>query len=143
VAITLGLGIGANATIFSLVDRLFIRAPRGITQTGQVRTLFQTHVDQRILPALTRWAFSYGDLQAIRNATQPGLAIAGYTHPLPATLSPIDMPDVAPTYVADGYFGLLGVHPEMGRLFTAEETRPDDSRPSPSSATTSGWPGSG
>lgn len=125
IAITLALGIGASATIFSLLDHLFIRAPQGVASPDELRTLFQTNVDQRILSTPTRWAFSYGDLQAVRQAAQPSLPIAGYTRPWPANLSPIDVPDVAPTYVADDYFGLLGVRPELGRLMTPEETRPE------------------
>lgn len=125
VALTFALGIGANAAIFSLVDRLFVQTPPGITRPKEIRTLFQTHVNPRILSTPTRWAFSYGDLQVIRGAIRHDLPIAGYTRPWPASLGPIDMPEVAPTYVADDYFGLLGIRPELGRLFTPEETRPD------------------
>ena len=37
VVITLGLGIGANATMFGVVDRLLLRPPLHITNPEQVR----------------------------------------------------------------------------------------------------------
>jgi putative ABC transport system permease protein len=121
VVCTLVLGIGANVAMFSILDRLFIQAPPGVAQPGQVRKLFQSHVDQRILSVPSRSVFNYGDLRAVRAALPA--AAAGYTRPWPTTLAPNDLPAVDPTYVSDDYFGLLGVHAELGRLFTAEETR--------------------
>ena len=39
VVLTLGLGIGANAVMFGVVDRLLLRPPAHITDPGQVRRL--------------------------------------------------------------------------------------------------------
>src|SRR4051812_40140478 len=45
VALTLGLGIGANATMFGIVDRLLLRAPAGIVAPEATRRIYFTRTD--------------------------------------------------------------------------------------------------
>src|SRR6478672_11523915 len=40
VIVTLALGIGVNATLFSLLDRMFVQLPRGISHPQRVRRLY-------------------------------------------------------------------------------------------------------
>ncbi len=41
VALTLALGLGANAAIFSVLDRLFLQSPPGIAHPDQVRRIYR------------------------------------------------------------------------------------------------------
>src|SRR3954468_2994031 len=47
VILTLALGIGANASLFSLLDRLFVQPPAGISNPGQLRRLYWQGGDER------------------------------------------------------------------------------------------------
>src|SRR5689334_13260083 len=40
IIVTLALGIGVNAMLFSLLDRLFVQPPSGISRPGQLRRLY-------------------------------------------------------------------------------------------------------
>ncbi|HEY4129741.1 MAG TPA: hypothetical protein VGM50_03960, partial [Gemmatimonadaceae bacterium] len=60
---TLAIGIGANAAIFSLADRLFFRQPSGVAQPEQLRRLYRR----------TNW--SVGDVTEIRDV----FSYVGYT----------------------------------------------------------------
>ena len=109
--ITLALGIGANATVFSVLEAILLR-PLPIAAPGQVFFLETTD------GGITQSVPDYRDLKT-RVSTFSDLA--GYR------ISPMALQSDAGAqhvwgYLATGnYFELLGVRPALGRLFAAAD----------------------
>jgi len=128
-ALTLALGIGANGAIFSLLDRLTLRAPPGIAKAEDVWRLRQRMIPPTVRQPFNRYDVGALEFQAIRAAVPASTAIAGYwiDHPL------LGRPD-APTqgnrsYVSGDYFSVLGVRPAAGRFFDGDESRIETATP--------------
>ncbi|MEE8586292.1 MAG: ABC transporter permease [Acidobacteriota bacterium] len=121
VVLTLALGIGANAVMFSVIDRLLLRPPDHIRQPGRVRHLFlhrliggQPHVSP---------VFTYPDYEALRQARNLSSVTAFSDFSL--TLGEGAQAKRVPCIMATAsLWDLLGVEPALGRFFTAEEDRP-------------------
>lgn len=47
VVLTIGLGIGVNAALFSLLDRIFFQAPAGVVRPNEVRRVYLNFVNGR------------------------------------------------------------------------------------------------
>jgi predicted permease len=117
--LTLALGIGANTTIFSMVDWLVLRVPP-VSHARQVVTLAteDTH-------GTYSNGFSYPNFQDIRNqgssvftdvaATDDfhmdGLSVAGNDE------------SIWTSYVTSNFFSLLGIKPAIGSLIRPNQTR--------------------
>src|SRR6185503_14633157 len=121
IVITLALGIGANATLFSLLDRVFLRMPGGIAQPEQVRRFYwlgRGPNNSRIALA----HFSVPLFRAVRAAADTAAELSIFRQD---KLRLGDAGQSAPTvlvqYAGPKYFRVLGVRPEVGRFFTADE----------------------
>ena len=122
--LTLGLGIGANAAIFSVVHGVLLRPlpyadPERIVLVAENDRLRQTEREGVSLPDfldLRERSASFEHLAAIRGASvdlsRPGA-------------DPERVPGAAVTHEL---FPLLGVRPLLGRAFTAAEDRPGSER---------------
>src|ERR1700744_1492680 len=114
-----GLGIGASATVFSVVDALLLRPlpfqnPQSLVwianhdvsglsgQTTQVDYMLDLRAQGRSFAGIAGYMAFYGGGD---NLLRPGGD--------PERLSGLP--------VSDNFFQLLGVNPLIGRLFTAEE----------------------
>jgi predicted permease len=113
-ALSLGLGIGANSAIFSLVDTLWFR-PIAVLKAGEIVRVFSV-TDQEREGSLSypeyldvkRQATSLGELAAVGGR---GLTLLeGASHQL-LTLN----------LVSPNFFIGLGVKPALGRLFTPQD----------------------
>lgn len=121
VVITLGLGIGANTAIFSVVNSVLLR-PLSYHQPEQLYRI------QEIIP---QWAKSYPlldanlpDFQIWQKESQSfeGIAIAESSSMILAGAS--DVEQVRCTRGSANFLELLGVKPALGRLFLPEEDQP-------------------
>jgi predicted permease len=130
VAITLALGIGANAVVFSLIDRLFFQEPAGVPHPELVRRVELHYTSGSTHEALTRSVYNYPELRTITEAAPPGVSVAGYSavDELPLGSAP-GGPTVAVTHVVGDYFGVIGVRPEAGRFFMGDEQGPSGLTP--------------
>jgi putative ABC transport system permease protein len=121
IVLTLGLGIGANATMFGIVDRLLLRPPAYLAHAGRVhRVWFLRTFEGKEFPTSNTGYRRYLDLRAtttsfdvVAAALDPSLAVgtgenAGEEHVLGATAS---------------YWRLFDMRPVIGRFFAADEDR--------------------
>ncbi|HMA40434.1 MAG TPA: ABC transporter permease [Gemmatimonadales bacterium] len=120
--LTLGLGIGANSAAFGVVDRLFFRPPAHVVDPDRVVRVNVT----RTQPPFGTSTFSiatfprYADLRDHAHTLSSVAAYAGGGFSLGRGTG---AQRVTGELVTASFFPLLGVQPERGRFFTAEEDR--------------------
>ncbi len=122
VIITLGLGIGANATMFGIVDRLLFRAPRYLVGADRAGRVF--------IPRMFRGTesansfFSYRRYLDIRNATTSFDAMTPfYSRRMPIGLG--EATRLMNVAVSDAdLWKMFEVRPVIGRFFTEAEANP-------------------
>jgi predicted permease len=125
VVVTLALGVGLNAAMFSLLDRVFVRAPAGVAAPNELRRLYiedahTTYDDSHVFPY-----FSYPNFRAIADAFGPVETVA-YTA-ADSVRPEGGGPLIRRSYVSANYFRLLGVRPIVGRVFGSDEARIENS----------------
>lgn len=119
VVITLGLGIGVNAAMFGIVDRVLLRAPDHVEEPDRVRRVFRDGKffgQPAVIPATT-----YPDVRDLR--TIPEFASVGaVTTNTPITLGHgVDARQVMVTRATHDFFTTLGVQAQLGRFFSPED----------------------
>jgi predicted permease len=118
---TLALGIGANATMFGVLDTLLLKPPAQVRDPGRVaRVYFQWRWNGGVGVDPTASLPSYESLRSAQG-------IASSAASFDARLSRGTGPDAQPVSVravTASYFPLLGVRPARGRFFDSTEDRP-------------------
>ena len=122
--VCLALGIGANATIFGVVDTLLFRPPPLVQNPERVVRLYF----RRRLPPFgttTSSITGYPLYTRIRESARAFDALAAYTYSQSASMGRgVDARRVRVVLASAGYFPLLGVRPALGRFYAADEDRP-------------------
>jgi macrolide transport system ATP-binding/permease protein len=122
--LTLALGIGANAAIFSLISTILLR-PLPIRHPEQV---FAIHQGKQNDPAYSQ-SMSYPNYKDIRDRNQVLSAMAVYRFD-PMSLSHNGNNERVWGYlVSVDYFDLLGVRPLLGRTFLPDEGTTPNAHP--------------
>ena len=107
--LTLALGIGANAAIFSIVDSVLVQ-PLPFAQPDR-------------LVAITAW-YPQGALVAMR-ANLHSMEVAAYWEGQELNLTGLGEPvRLYGTAVSANLFSLVGVRPALGRTFSSDEDQP-------------------
>src|SRR4051812_6099941 len=115
-----GLGIGASATVFSVVNTLLLR-PLPFAEPDRL-VWIANHDTAGLSGQTTQVAY----LLDLRERTQSLSAVAGYFafygvgDPLMNGRGEPERLSAVP--VSDNFFPMLGVQPELGRSFSAEES---------------------
>jgi predicted permease len=123
VVATLGLGIGANATMFGIVDRLLFRAPAWLEHAGDVNRIYfarsnggkeviDAEVQYRRYLDIAAWTSSFSMIGAQFNWREP----VGKTDPAQLRIG----------MFSANLWQLFTVHPVIGRFFTTAEDVPPD-----------------
>jgi putative ABC transport system permease protein len=111
VVLTIALGVGANAAIFSVVNGILLRP---LPWADADRLLVLTH-------APPQWLVSEPQFATYRHELRSFESLAAYTSS-EATLETAEDPErLTSALVTTNYFATLGVRPALGRTFTAGE----------------------
>jgi predicted permease len=117
--ITLGLGIGANAAMFGVIDRLMFRPHAYLTDPGRVHRVYlqasnrdrvetRDGIEYTRFKDLERWTTSFSDYAAYYNATMAiGTGDASRERRVAA--------------VSASFFGFFDARPALGRWFQPSE----------------------
>ena len=118
VALTLGLGIGANAVMFGLIDRLLLRPPEHVTSPETVKRLYvsRSFAGEQIQVESQAWQ----DIEDWRRAGSFSSVAAYFNTRLPADRGSRAV-EIRAVLTTANYFPLLGVTPYRGRFFSPEE----------------------
>jgi putative ABC transport system permease protein len=133
VVITLALGIGANAAMFGIVDRLLFRAPAYLHDADHVHRVYLTWVSDKADRTERQTQFPrYLDFVRWTHSLASVTAFATW----PTPVGDGDGSRERPVTAASGnYFGFFDARPALGRFFTAF----DDSVPRGSPAAVLGF----
>lgn len=116
--ITLALGIGANAAIFSVADALLLR-PEPFPNLGRLVLMFNK------IGSLTDENSMYpADYEAIRTQSHSFEQLGAYFNRNVSLTGKGDPEREEATKVTTNFFDMLGVKPLLGRGFTADEGAP-------------------
>jgi len=115
VALTLGLGIGANAAVFSIINTMLLR-PLPVADPSGLYLLTTVHQENE-QPHNVSWK-DYADARDKRDIFAD---LAAYSINF-AGLSADNRADrIAVAYVTGNYFSMLGIAPGLGRLIQTNE----------------------
>jgi len=118
VILTLGIGIGANTTIFTAVNAILIR-PLPAPRSERLVRVYETDQHKR-----TRMSTSVANLLDWQKENEVFDGLAGYVIKLLAVRDPAGAIGVRSAAVSPDYFGVLGLNPRSGRSFNPDEDRP-------------------
>jgi putative ABC transport system permease protein len=117
--VTLGLGVGANAAIFSVIDAVLL-SPLPYPSPDRIVSTWMSMPDRDML----RWGLSLHDYEDWKTGPRVFDAFAVYNAST-ANLGGIETPQrIAYVQVSPGFFPVLGVMPRLGRAFREEENQP-------------------
>ncbi len=112
----LGLGIGANATIFSWVDAVLLHPLSAVAEQDRLVAIRGTHL------ARTNLSMSYPNFVDLRSARVDGLQDVMAFRILALSVRTGGEPlRIFGELVTPNFFDLLGVRPAIGRTFRSEE----------------------
>ena len=115
--VSLAIGIGANTAVYALVETLFLRAPAGVARADELVAFHQVEPRQG---GQIWWEFSsYSDYVHYRDH---GTVFSGLSSHFGFTgIDSTAATEIPGSVVSASYFSVLGVAPQLGRFFQAEE----------------------
>jgi predicted permease len=117
--LTLALGIGANATIFSLTDALLFR-PLAVPDADRIVHVYQRRADRPPDP----FPLSMPDYEEYLTKAPSFEVLAAHYPTSPMHVIVGDEPiSITGAVATASYFDVLQIRPAIGRFFTAEEDR--------------------
>src|SRR5690606_25781466 len=85
--LTLALGVGANAAVFSVLDRLFGQPPAGVGQPDGLRRLYIELPEHPLRPGMVFPYFNYPAFSAVDGALDGDARVAGWVPSAERTLT--------------------------------------------------------
>jgi predicted permease len=120
------LGIGVNAAIFTVLDRVFFQAPAGVVDPASVRRLirFSRDIGNTVYAGDN---FTTKDITHFADVAGADAQIEGYDAVTGRRVGD-DAQLRTVAYATTGFFRLAGVRPHRGRFFSPDENRFGDPR---------------
>ncbi len=118
-----GLGIGANATMFGVVDALMFRPPAHVTDPGRVVRLYFTQ-NAMTFGRFTQPNTSYPNFLDLRSGVSGFADLAAVWSTDVQVGRGEGAAEVHGSLVSASFFPLLGARPQVGRFFTSDDDRP-------------------
>jgi len=118
IVLTLALAIGANSAIFSVIEGVLLK-PLPYAAPDRLVRIFYHNAQYAKFPV------NHFDLRDIRATSRTLSGIAGYTHYDMQLSDSGDPIKLSAFRVTAGYFGVLGIRPELGRDFDFPDEIPD------------------
>ena len=127
VVLTLALGIGANAAIFSVVDRLLFRPPPMLAEPARTHRVYisSTYRGEEFTNSSVQYA-RYVDLT---KWTRSFSRTAEFTNRKLAVGVGAEAREMQVGAVSASFFGFFDAPPALGRYFSAQEDTPPDGTP--------------
>lgn len=123
VIVTLALGIGVNATMFGVVDTLFLRAPAGVKHPEGIVRLYYQRSFGGAPPQFSGASTNFPSFTDMRDGV-PGFEYVTAFAARPMGLGRgTDAVQVNAAVVSYQFFPMLGLRPSLGRFFTDAEDR--------------------
>ena len=122
--LTLAIGIGANTAIFSILNQVLLE-PLPFVDAGRLVTLWEAN-PQKGIAADTTSASNFIDWRN-QNRSFSGMAVTSRLGSITLT-SKTQAEELTWSLVSPVFFDLLGVVPQFGRAFRAEEEKPGKNR---------------
>jgi predicted permease len=119
-ALTIALGVGLTAGVFALVDAVLLR-PLPVAEPSRLVSIEEIDADGH-----ARAAFSLRLYEAHRARNRAFASIAAHQVDELSYRGDAGAEVVTAVSVSDNYFATLGLHPGVGRFFTAGESDPRD-----------------
>jgi macrolide transport system ATP-binding/permease protein len=118
--LSLALGVGANTTIFTLLNAALL-APLPVERPSELVAIYTS--DQANIGGLGNLnPMSFPNLKDMRERNELLSQMAGYSFPTPVSVITATAPQQAFVELVTGnYFSVLGVKAAKGRVFNAEE----------------------
>ena len=120
VVATLGLGIGATTMMYGITDRLLLRPPAHVADPGRVVRVYFDRTSPFLRTREISADFSYPDMVDLETLGGFG-AVAGYSNTTYTLGWGTEAERLHVQMAGGAIFGLLGVQPELGRFYDAEE----------------------
>ena len=120
VVLTLALGIGANATVFTLINTLILN-PLPVEEPGQLASVAAVDA-HNTAKSETLYPISYADLKDFQSRNEVFRSLAGFTTTRPVTWQNHGTSEAMFTeFITANYFSTLGLTPARGRFFFPDE----------------------
>jgi putative ABC transport system permease protein len=120
IILTLALGLGVNAAMFSLLDAILFRPPAGVVEPDGARRLWQLI---KFRSGAQYWSgYGYPAYAAVQQSLAGRADLAFYRMP---DAYPLGRSEEPPTINVSGatasWFSLLGIRPALGRIYGPDE----------------------
>jgi putative ABC transport system permease protein len=122
VVLAFALGIGANLTMYGIVDRLLLSPPDHIADAAGLRRIYASGYVPYLQERFTGSTISYPDYRQLRTVSAFS-DVAAWARRTVTAGEGLGAVEKSAVYATGNFFPLLGVEPALGRFYTEQEDR--------------------